>query len=78
MDLGNVNSRLHTFNFYNDMFFQIADSQDGDPPGVQIIAMNTEQDIHIINGETVELMLPAESDVGNIVTIETVQTEEVA
>ena len=56
--------------------FIVLDPEGNFGTGVQIITVNREEDVHIIEGETIELMLPDGSDVGNMVTIETAETQE--
>ena len=45
--------------------------------GVQIIAVNNDPSSSIIEGETIELVIPEGGDVRNIVTVETSQVPEI-
>ena len=45
--------------------------------GVQIIAMSNEESNSIIEGETIELVIPEGTDVRNIVTIETSKARQI-
>ena len=45
--------------------------------GVQIIAMSNEESNSIIEGETIELVIPEGTDVRNIVTIETSKVHQI-
>ena len=54
-----------------------ADHESGITSGVQIIAVNNDPSSSIIEGETIELVIPEGGDVRNIVTVETSQVPEI-
>ena len=54
-----------------------ADHDSSIASAVQIIAVNNEPSSSIIDGETIELVIPEGGDVRNIVTVETSQVPEI-
>ena len=54
-----------------------ADHDSNIASAVQIIAVNNEPSSSIIEGETIELVIPEGGDVRNIVTVETSQVPEI-
>ena len=54
-----------------------ADHESGIASGVQIIAVNNDSSTSIIEGETIELVIPEGGDVRNIVTVETSHVPEI-
>ena len=61
---------------FNRKFF-FADHDSSIASGVQIIEVNNDPSSSIIEGETIELVIPEGGDVRNIVTVETSQVPEI-
>ena len=54
-----------------------ADHDSSIASGVQIIAVNNDPSSSIIEGDTIELVIPEGGDVRNIVTVETSQVPDI-